>query len=266
MPDADDGVIGHLGPVKDVDTHELILTRNKGDERTECKPSLVSEQQLNPEAHYTQKQLSSHNLTLSHKKESTQFSKAEACWHKHRYTNRLLILTSFITMWVGLTNIVPLSILQFVTYCTGLCGVMAAEIFKPRQQALPAQQQAQMMLSNFLTRRLCGYLTAAIALLLGLATIVPAALHCYAYAEAEGKALLDANGTDFRRMVLGGWLLTHAAVSYYMVRISNSIIRILSSDCSAENDVPVTVVVDSQSTSLEHIVDSCMARSQSCSW
>ena len=67
-------------------------------------------------------------------------------------------------------------------------------------------------------------------------------------------------------MVLGGWLLTHAAVSYYMVRISNSIIRILSSDCSAENDVPVTVVVDSQSTSLEHIVDSCMARSQSCSW
>ncbi len=31
MPDADDGVIGHLGPVKDVDTHELILNRNKGD-------------------------------------------------------------------------------------------------------------------------------------------------------------------------------------------------------------------------------------------
>ena len=129
---------------------QFVTALYAGDERTECKPSLVSEQQLNPEAHYTQKHLSSHNLTLFHKKESTQLSKAEACWHKHRYTNRLLILTSFITMWVGLTNIVPLSILQFVTYCTGLCGVMAAEIFKPRQQALPAQQQAQMMLSNFL--------------------------------------------------------------------------------------------------------------------
>ena len=56
----------------------------------------------------------------------------------------------------------------------------------------------QALLCLVQTRRLCGYLTAAIALLLGLATIVPAALHCYAYAEAEGKALLDANGTDFR--------------------------------------------------------------------
>ena len=119
MPDADhdDGVVGHLGPGDDVNvpgayTHELILTRNEGElarqaaytplsrahcvralhagdasyERTQCKPSLGSEQQLNPEVHDTQKQLSSHNLTLSHKKESTQLSKAEACWHKHRYT------------------------------------------------------------------------------------------------------------------------------------------------------------------------------------
>ena len=68
-------------------------------------------------------------------------------------------------------------------------------------------------------------------------------------------------------MVLGGWLLTHAAVSYSMARISNSIIRILSSNCSAENDVPVTVVVDSQSISLiSHIDESRLARSQSCSW
>ncbi len=48
-------------------------------------------------------------------------------------------------------------------------------------------------------------------------------------------------------MVLGGWLLTHAAVSYSMARISTSIVRILVSDCSAENDVPVSVMVDSQS-------------------
>jgi len=129
---------------------QFVRALYAGDERTECKPSLVSEQQLNPEAHYTQKQLSSHNLTLFHKKESTQLSKAEACWHKHRYTNRLLILTSFITMWVGLTNAAPLSIVQFVTYSTGFYGLMASEIFKPRQRAQPAQQQAQMMLGNFL--------------------------------------------------------------------------------------------------------------------
>ncbi len=48
------------------------------------------------------------------------------------------------------------------------------------------------------TRRSFGYLTATMALVLGLATIVPAALRCYAYAEAEGNALLDVNGTDFR--------------------------------------------------------------------
>ncbi len=52
-------------------------------------------------------------------------------------------------MWVGLTNTVH-SILSFVTYVTGYCGLMASEIFKPRQRAQPAQQQVQMMLSNFL--------------------------------------------------------------------------------------------------------------------
>ncbi len=41
------------------------------------------------------------------------------------------------------------------------------------------------------------YLTATMALVLGLAT-VPAALRCYACAEAEENALLDINGTDFR--------------------------------------------------------------------
>ncbi len=69
-----------------------------------------------------------------------------------------------------------------------------------------------------------------------------------------------------RRMVLGGWLLTHAAVSYSMACISNLIVRILSSNCSAENDVPISVVVDSQSTSLKHVDERHLARSQSCSW
>ena len=36
------------------------------------------------------------------------------------------------------------------------------------------------------------------ALVFGLATIVPAALRCYANAEGAGSALLDVNGTDFR--------------------------------------------------------------------
>ncbi len=56
--------------------------------------------------------------------------------------------------------------------------------------------QALLCLVQF--RRFGGYLAAAIALLLGLTTIVPATLRCYAYAEAEGNALLDVNGTDFR--------------------------------------------------------------------
>ena len=118
-----------------------------GDER---KPSLGSEQQLNTEAHHTQKQLSSHNLALSHKKESTQLSKAQACRHKHRYTNWLLVLTSIITMWVGITNFVSFSILSLVIYLTGSFGIMASDFFKPRQLAQPTQQQAQMMIDSFL--------------------------------------------------------------------------------------------------------------------
>ena len=190
MPDADDGVVGHLGPGNDVNvpavyTHELILTRNEGelarqaaytplsraqcvralhagDERTQCKPSHGSKQQLNPEAHYTQKQLSSHNLTLFHKKESTQLSKAQACWHKHRYTNRLLILTSFTTICVSTS--VPVSILSVVAHVTGAYGLMTSEMWKLRQQVQPTQQQqAQMMMSRSLAS--CSHRMTVFALL-----------------------------------------------------------------------------------------------------
>ena len=36
------------------------------------------------------------------------------------------------------------------------------------------------------------------ALVVGLATIVPAALRCYVNAEGAGSAMLNVNGTDFR--------------------------------------------------------------------
>jgi len=116
----------------------------------ERRPSLGSEQQLNPEARHTQEQLSSHNLTRSHKKESTQLSKAQACWRKHRYTNWLLFLTSIITVWMAITHFVPS--LSFLTFMTGTFGLVASEfhIWKPWQQAQSTQQQAQMMTSSFL--------------------------------------------------------------------------------------------------------------------
>jgi len=67
-----------------------------------------------------------------------------------------------------------------------------------RIKVTPLLIKLQVLLCLVQTRRLGGYLTAAIALVLGLATIVPAALRCYAYAEGAGIALLDVNGTDFR--------------------------------------------------------------------
>ncbi len=125
MPEGvpDDADNGHHGSVNNVPAaHELALTRNKGElaRQTACspleeafacvyhasrvtscrssRPSLGSEQQLDPEARHTHERLSCDNLTLSHKKESTQLSKAQACWHMNRYTNWLLFLTSIITM------------------------------------------------------------------------------------------------------------------------------------------------------------------------
>jgi len=64
-------------------------------------------------------------------------------------------LTSFITLWVGLTNVVPFSILGLVTYVTGCYGWMTSEVWKPQQQAQPTQQQAQMIGSFLASFSLC---------------------------------------------------------------------------------------------------------------